>query len=157
MTELLGLGEWASISTLAQGVQNAVEGGKWAYLAVISIFVLIQLMKKNSHVKKNASRYSAGAGATVGAILGADPVSGAVGGLMVGNAASGLYSLLKPIIGGDFLKALMVAVKMTNRVYGLIKAKEKKEILADFDKAIDSTKGENPSTKELEEWFKKNI
>lgn len=154
---LLELSEWGMIGEVAQAVQNAVDGGKWAYLAVISVFVVIQVMKRSQHIKKNATQYAAGAGAATGAVLSDDPVSGAVGGLMVGNAASGLYSLLKPVIQGDLLKALLVAIRLTSVVYGKIKAKNKKEVLADFDKAIEKTKGENPSTQELEEWFKKNI
>lgn len=157
MIDLTGLAEWASISALAEGVQAAVDSGKWAYLAVISVFIFIQLAKRSDHVKKNATRYSAGLGAATGAVLSPDPVSGAVGGLLVGNAASGLYSLLKPVITGDLLKALLLALKLTGLVYGKAKEKKDKQVVKDFEKAIEKTKGEEPTTEDLEKWFKENL
>lgn len=157
MLDFTALGEWASISALAEGVQQAVENGKWVYLGVIFIFVMIQLAKKSNHIKKNATRYSAGAGAVAGAVLSNDPVNGAVGGMLMGNAASGLYSLLKPIIYGDFIKALLIALKLTNWVYSKAKEKKDKEVVKEFEKALESTKGEKANTRELEEWFRDNM
>lgn len=155
--KLLELTEWGLIGQVAEGVQKAVDGGKWAYLAVIGLFVVIQVLKRSQHIKRNATQYAAGAGAAAGAVLSNDPVSGAVGGLMVGNAASGLYSLLKPIIQGELLAAILAAFKMASFLYKRVDKKTRKEKIKEFDKAVEKTKGENPSTKDLEEWFKKNI
>lgn len=146
--ELLGL---ETIFSLAEGVQGAVEEGKWAYLAVISIFILMQVAKRWSHIKKHAPQYSAGFGALTGAVLSDEPMNGALGGAMVGNAASGLYSLLKPIMGGNIwliLKVVAEGIKKFQRW-------DQKKALEDFDTAVKKAENED-STKELEEWMGKN-
>lgn len=50
---------------------------------------------------------------------------------------------------------------MLTILYGSLKKtprEKRKEILSDFDNAMEKAKDpENPSTKELEEWFSKNL
>lgn len=141
-----------ALLNLADSVQDAVEAGRWAYLAVISVFIMIQLAKKSDHIKKNASRYSAGLGAVTGAVLSDDPVQGAMGGLMVGNAASGLFSLLKSFSGNSVVSLLVL---LANEIRAAT-TKNSKKIEADFDKAFDSAKSEG-NTEELEKWNKENL
>lgn len=102
-----GAGEYAGIMALAAAVQKAFESSQYAFIAVIGLMLSIQLVKaltarRSDHMKRNAHRYAAGGGALMGGAMsqytGSDPVAGAVGGMMVGNAASGLYStVVKPL------------------------------------------------------------
>jgi len=144
--------KWDAILGLAESVQMSVDEGRWAYLAVISIFLIIQFAKKSEHVKKNAPRYSAGAGAAIGSILSDDPAQGALGGLMVGNAASGLFSLLKSFRGPQFIGLIVFLASKIRAAVG----KSDREKAKAFDRAFDRAKEED-NTEELEKWYKKNM
>lgn len=101
------LGDTFKSIALATKVQQAVESKNYVFVAVIAMTFLLQLAKvfcgsKFPSLKKNAAQYSAfggaGIGAATSALTGGDAMQGAVGGMLVGNAASGLYSsILKPI------------------------------------------------------------
>ncbi len=109
-------GEVAGGLALAAAVQKAVENGQYAFVAVIVLMFGLQVAKivfgrRSKSVRRNAAQYSAIGGTAVGAAMtsltGGDPVEGAVGGLMVGNAASGLYSsIAKPLgaLGKKYLE-----------------------------------------------------
>lgn len=100
---------------LATAIQKAVESGNYVFVAVIALMFGLQVLKvifgqRSSSIRQNAAQYSALGGAAIGSamtsVTGGDPVEGAVGGLLVGNAASGLYSTLKPIgaLGKKYLR-----------------------------------------------------
>jgi hypothetical protein len=172
MESVLNLSEaaqWLEIRALAHMVQESVDSGKWAYLAVLSVFVMIEVNKrwlasKLPSVKKNAAQYSAGLGALTGAVLSDDKASGAIGGMLVGNAASGLYSsLLKPIsqflrfdVAG-FLTLLLGLAGAVHKSVSKKSAQEKQKVIDEFHEAMKLTKGEEPSTKELEKWMSKHL
>lgn len=101
---------------IATAVQKAVESGNYVFVAVVVLMLGLQALKiiyssKSSSLRRNAAQYSAMGGATMGVagamMTGGDPAQGAVGGLLVGNAASGLYSTLKPVgeLGKKYLRS----------------------------------------------------
>lgn len=155
---------------IADAVQKAVDQGAWAFLAVIAIYVFIEANKatlgqKMPSVKRNAAQISAGVGALGGAVLAEDPVNGALGGLIIGNAASGFYaSFMKPLMavfGAKVGATVWLALKMFFLAREGMKntsQEEKKETLKELDEALKKAKDkERPSTKELEKWFSKHV
>lgn len=177
----MGPGGITSTLALATAVQKAVEAKNFTFLAVIILMFGIQILKsfsknKMPHMKRNAAQYSAMGGAAIGAAgsaaMGSDPVHGATGGFMVGNAASGLYSTLKrPVMwlwdlltSGLVLKYLLPIAGGLGLTFALYKGlkrsprEKRKKILTDLDKAILKIKDkENPTTRELEKWFSENL
>lgn len=105
---------FTSAIALATSVQKAVDNGNYIFMAVIVLMLLIEALKaifyKRPHMKKYAPQAAALGGGVMGgtfsAMTGGDPLQGAVGGILAGNAASGLYSsALKPL-GGAVKKLL---------------------------------------------------
>lgn len=177
----LDMGGVTSVIALATAVQKGVESRNYVFVAVLGLMFGLEILKifmgsKYPSFKRNAAQYSAVSGVVVGSVgsslAGGDPVSGALGGMMVGNAASGLYSsILKPV--GGYLKQMVnylaqtyfpLVIAAIGAAYVLYRSlkksprEERKEILSDFDAAMEKVKDkENPSTKELESWLKKHF
>ena len=81
-------------------LQEAVEQQNWAMVVVISLMSLTWLIKRFLLAKDGSQKdllpaVSAGLGTVLGTAVAPDPVMGAMGGLMLGNAASGMYDVLK--------------------------------------------------------------
>lgn len=100
--------------SMSEMMSAAMQSQDKIYMGIIAIFVLMQLFKKTAEkkvpgVRKAAPQITAGASSTVGALIasqmGQSPSEGAVAGLLMGNAASGMYDTLKPLgrLGKKFL------------------------------------------------------
>ncbi len=177
-----GLVELAGAVTFATSVQKAVENGQYVFVAVIALLFLMQIAKaffsyRYKSVRHNASQYSAATGTVVGGLAahltGSDPVSGSLGGMLAGNAASGLYSsLVKPlsrfvfpkILGGTLWYLPLILIFGVAAYFGIVKIvrksprQKRQTMLLDFDKAMAKVKDkENPSTLELEKWLTKQL
>lgn len=162
-----------STLTLAKAIQDGVEGQNYVYLAVIIFMFGMQAVKmlgasKVPSLKKHTASYSTAGGASVGAVMsniaGSDPVQGAIGGAMVGNASSGLYSTVKSLftgplsyipllftVGAPAALLVMQALKKTPQ-------EKRKELMTDFDSAMKKAKKKKGrSTKDLEKWFSENL
>jgi hypothetical protein len=156
----------------ASSIQEAIDKGNYVFVGVIVLMLVIQFLKatcgrKFPSVKKHAAQYSALGGALAGGAVAqsvnADPIAGAVGGLITGNAASGLYSsFVKPLLSGlgNVFPAAMLAVPVFGLVYKAVaksKNEKRKEVTESFNKAIEQVNSDNPNTKDLEKWFAKNL
>lgn len=177
MEFLMGAGgEMAKELILATAVQKAVDSGQYVFAAVVVLMLCMELVKafsgkKREHLRKHASKYVAGAGAVTGGLAakasGADPVIGSVGGMMMGNAASGLYSsVFKPLIKNlpSWVSALPyllpVLIPMGAVILGKLSKtsrEKRRELLSDFDQAMKKAKSDEPSTKDLEKWISENL
>lgn len=159
---------------LANQVQDAFESGQYAFVLIVLLMVGLQIAKslggrRCPTLKKHAAPYSAGIGALIGGsaanITGSDPMMGALGGLMAGNAASGLYSTLKPILLsiGNLGVLLPIVGIGGSLIYALYKAliksptEKRRENLESLKSAMNKMHEDQPSTKELEAWISKHI
>ena len=95
------------VVNLLPEVQRALEGKNWAYLLVLVLMIVTYAIKRFCLSKDGSQdRRLPIITSTMGAFLGAagsvalsgDILSGAIGGLMAGNAANGAYdAFIKPV------------------------------------------------------------
>jgi hypothetical protein len=181
------MGEIDSYLKLAESIQSAVEKQQYVFLAVMGIIFGVQLLKiilasRYPSIKDNAGHYAALGGAAVGVgmslVTNGDPIQGATGGFLVGNAASGMYSsvvgpgkrILQYVYGGvknlfigklavipAVILGIIAIIIVFMKVFSRTPRDKRKIILNDFDQAMEKSKGDNPSTKDLEQWFTQNL